>query len=466
MKERLEKRSELYKEFDLGANKTARRFHIQPIHFLDGEKWEDIDTTLEERDGKFHPKKAGFDLDYPTDKSKLGFVRGGLQVDFIPRSESIEVETVNTGVRKIVVFDKKPESNEVVFDFICPTKAEIWYTDVSKVGKRDALREELSALHEKRLELEKDNRLPEARGLWEVQKEKEEDLRVCDLTQWDKASEVVFSGPMQIRMGEDTIYVRDPLVWDAAGELENIEIVLKKEGRKLLFVKRLRQGFLDEASYPVKTDATTSYYAGSGDGRIRNLGAAAASWSTVRSATTGTFADPTGTTGKMESSYFVATNRFDISRFFMPTDTSGITDTDTIDSATLYTYLTSSLDDDSTTIVAIETSQASTTTLATSDFDAVSFTSGGSITLASCSTSAYNGISLNATGLTWISKTGTSKIGVIIGLDQSNTSPSTGANSQNTYNTSTSENTGTSQDPYLEVVTTAVSSFTPKCSVF
>lgn len=195
---------------------------------------------------------------------------------------------------------------------------------------------------------------------------------------------------------------------------------------------------------------TRSYYAGAGDGTVRYW--AAATWSAARDATTGTAASYTleYLIESMGARKVTATN-WRVDRAFFPIDTSAITDTGTITSATLifYIYDYSVYNINSTTWEAVQTSQSSTSALTTADFDALTFLSGGSLDL-SASDGVIAQIPLNSTGLGWISKTGWSKLGVILGLDLNNSAP-TGNNSSDIY---FSEQTGTATDPYLEVTYT------------
>ena len=72
---------------------------------------------------------------------------------------------------------------------------------------------------------------------------------------------------------------------------------------------------------------------------------------------------------------------------------------------------------------------------------------GGSVSTSGFTTSGYNNITLNATGLTWISKTSTTKLAVRSSRDIDGTAP-TGNELVNVY---TSEYAGASARPYLEI---------------
>lgn len=149
-----------------------------------------------------------------------------------------------------------------------------------------------------------------------------------------------------------------------------------------------------------------------------------------------------------------------IRRGFTLFDTSAITDTDTIDSATYSLYVTTKTDGDNDAqayITVITTSPASNTALTTADYDQVGTTeqnaSGARLDITNITTSAYNDIALNATGLGNISKTGVTKFGTREGHDLENSAVAGSANS--TIRWSTAEATSTTQDPKLVVVHSA-----------
>lgn len=201
-------------------------------------------------------------------------------------------------------------------------------------------------------------------------------------------------------------------------------------------------------------NAQTTFYP-SLDGYVRN-DAANPTWTTVRNATSGTAANDALSSGDEPYSWISGGN-YNNRRTFYLFDTSSIPDTDTITAATFSLYKGAGGDNaDSASIELVQTNPASDSALATGDYDAVTFTSGGTKTIASFSGSAYNDLSMNATGLTWISKTGLTKLGLITSLDLNNVAP-TGLNGL--QNVSFSETGGTSQDPKL-VVTYAPSAAT------
>jgi hypothetical protein len=152
-----------------------------------------------------------------------------------------------------------------------------------------------------------------------------------------------------------------------------------------------------------------------------------ATWAGARDAATGDDAPYTGTViyiygDKVGDNYYV-------SRGFVPFNTSALTDDATVVSATL-TFYVSAFPAISRNFHAVQTSQASTTQLITSDFNNLAFVSGGSTTVNSTGSKV---ITLNATGLSWISKTGVSMIGITTDKDINNTTPTDGDSNAQIY---------------------------------
>jgi hypothetical protein len=113
-----------------------------------------------------------------------------------------------------------------------------------------------------------------------------------------------------------------------------------------------------------------------------------------------------------------------IDRAYFPIDTSSLAGK-TIVSAYLKLYRDDSIatmaNADTTALHIIVTTEANTSSLATSDFSLVTFTSKGSLNLSSTSNNAYNNITI--TDLSIINQSGYTKLGVINSLDLNNSAP-------------------------------------------
>lgn len=143
-------------------------------------------------------------------------------------------------------------------------------------------------------------------------------------------------------------------------------------------------------------------------------------------------------------------------RGFILFDTSSLPDDATLVSATLSLYgfsFSNTLGSDDLHVTS--SSPASSTALATGDFGNIGRTSFGSLSYASATTSAYNDISLNSTGLATVSKTGITKLGTQLAWDLNNSFTGTWSSLGSTiFRFRSADQTGTSNDPYLTVVYT------------
>ena len=260
------------------------------------------------------------------------------------------------------------------------------------------------------------------------------------------------------------------------------------------FNKRREESFLASLFWRKAYAVTATLYSGAGDGRASENVVAfqdgcsmVISWNNAHDFG-GDASDYTSTTVNAPYVYaewsvepgpdpdFCNTN---IARAFVPIDTSSIPSGATISSATFNVYVTAKEDTDNDAeayITVVQTSQAAHNTLSNGDYDACGavdnptegIDSGQRKDITSISTSAYLSFTLNSTGLGWIKKSGeTSNCGSTAGItclgmreghDATDTriTAFTGANSITFY---ASEQTGTSNDPYLSVTYTGGASF-------
>lgn len=204
---------------------------------------------------------------------------------------------------------------------------------------------------------------------------------------------------------------------------------------------------------------TTSFYSGAGDGYVGNSNA---NWATCKGAATGDNFDYTteGTAGGAWPQATLYLGVYYIRRGFFPIDTSGIGADKTV-SAASFTFTVGAAgyyNDDNTDFRLVQTSQASNIALANADFDAVTFVQDGTAAF----TTGVKTITMTATGIAWISKTGFTKLGLVLGRDYDNVAP-VGYNQGTIY---TSEYTGTSNDPYLSATYDVTVTFIPKVMIF
>lgn len=257
-------------------------------------------------------------------------------------------------------------------------------------------------------------------------------------------------------------HIKKAYIEDSSQPIEKrkkLKVFWEKRGGDFWQAKILPKAWLNDPStvYPVRADTTTNYYAGAGDGNVL-LWDPGSTWDACHDASSGqaiatatyTFADA-----------YSGGGNYQITRSFVPPDTSGLPDNAIISAATLYLYFFAIADSDNDAqayITIVQTSQNSPTTLIDGDFDQCGTVDnptegidvGERKDLTNITTGQYTGFSLNSTGIGWINKTGYTLLGFREGHDTEDIEVS-GYNQARCY---TSEQTGTSEDPYLEVVYT------------
>lgn len=184
-----------------------------------------------------------------------------------------------------------------------------------------------------------------------------------------------------------------------------------------------------------------------GDGSVYND--VAASWSTARNAATGTLAYPADDQATVYTGPWGGTQYF--RRAFLPHDTSAIPDNNEATAGALYIYVTGKGESGmSSSICVVASTQASDTGLTTADFDAcgtVELTARRAIS--DLTVGAYNAFTLTVAGRAAINKGGFTKLCLRTAHDLDNTEVT--GNKYSYVNFYTSDRTGTTQDPYLEI---------------
>ncbi|HPL95778.1 MAG TPA: hypothetical protein PLF15_03345 [bacterium] len=282
--------------------------------------------------------------------------------------------------------------------------------------------------------------------------------------EWDGSEEIITSEEIGIiKLGSRASFLRKFTVWDNKGSVEDIKVKISNQNGKIYFTKILPKDFLETAEYPVYTDSSGSYYLSDGQGGDGFLSYSVWSWSEARSAATATGGQTTAAdNARAGASQDTGEDRYTINRAFIPTDTSGLPDTASVSAATLYVYFIEKINTDNDGydyINVLQSTQASSTSLVAADYDAIGTTEGSTDTdLGTIGTSGYTTFSLNATGIGWIDLTGYTELGLREGHDLDNhTITNDTADYLRGY---TSEQSGTSADPYLSITYNVTGSIT------
>jgi len=231
------------------------------------------------------------------------------------------------------------------------------------------------------------------------------------------------------------------------------------------FKKQMESSLLEIGTAKATTE---SFYAGSGVDGTLGYYARTTDWNTIHDAATAQSSQSEFTNtqtkgpiaGCSDGGYFIRRN-------FIPFDTSSLPDDANITSATLNLYIISKYNDDNDgddwINVVGETTQADVEDLVLADYDqcgSVDNPDEGAtrIDIGDITTSDWNTWTLNATGTSWISKTGYTKLGLREGHDCIDRAIDwTSGERYNGAYFRTSEYAGTDYDPYLEITYTVPS---------
>ncbi|MFN8485160.1 MAG: choice-of-anchor Q domain-containing protein [Anaerolineae bacterium] len=221
---------------------------------------------------------------------------------------------------------------------------------------------------------------------------------------------------------------------------------------------------------------TVRFYASQGDGSVGYTSPTSfgnqctqTGWTTGHNAASGTTANATNATNPnwvgvgCASGGLVGSANVNLSRGYLVFDTSALPDNAVISGASVYVYVTSktlSKNDGNAFVSLVQGAQASTSSLTTADYNkagnAITNPTEGSnrVTLSAIGAGAYAKWNLNASGLGWLSTTGPTKLALREGHDIVNAWPSFTAGQGNYISAYLSEQSGTSQDPYIEITYT------------
>jgi hypothetical protein len=250
---------------------------------------------------------------------------------------------------------------------------------------------------------------------------------------------------------------------------------------KSAFLKQTRQTLLAKAAEFFGRKALADvFYSGAGDGHVYKDDSV--DWTITHDATTSTGASYSAQSAVVRSWQEIkAPGTFYLYRLFLPFDTSAIPSNATIISADLNIFVlgtTHLIDDGNDVIYTVETFQADSTALVTGDYEDCGSDNGTAgraryvpvpgddvgYDITNILTSAYLDIPLNASGLSWIKKSGeTSSCGTVAGYtclgireghDIINLEINGSQDNGNSVTIATSETEGTVEDPYLTVIYT------------
>lgn len=295
-------------------------------------------------------------------------------------------------------------------------------------------------------------------------------------TECDNNNDFESEDGYEISDGIHKSFLRRAYAVDADRNFLRLKVAWRRKAGKLYQIKDIPLDRLEQATYPVRLDTTTTYYAHSNDGSIlnrSNVGAATSSttWDEFHDETTGEAIQE----GSSNADVGIGHNgKYYGYRYYANFDTSGIDDAASITAAVIGIYINTVTDNDPSdgdSVLTIVRCIGTPDTGANSVnyFDDVGTSDGSAgtamntpqqkfiddVDLGSLTTSAVNEFTVTSTGLTYISKTGYTKIGMREGHDTNDAFPNSAALSRWTQATEESAN-----DPYIEVTYTAGTNYT------
>lgn len=407
--------------------------HIGQINYQDEKgKFQLVDTTLQETNNGWEQEKASYKSIFPEQADEWiefenMYENGGTLLKMKPIAEHVAGQLVTD------------ESDEWHGKKVVYQNAFGSGNDLELVAGNVALFKFIK-LNQKPTELDQDVEFD-----FELELKPGEKL-VINNKEWNEVGEVSTAEQIGIvTPGGNTSYLRKFTVWDSGNKSAAIQVKISNQNGKIYFTKILPKEFLASAKYPVYSDASVSYYTGAVDGSVYTN--TYTSWATARAAATGDGVSNTRTDREYARSEF-ADPTYEIFRLFLPFDSSALDDGATVSAATLNLYgdyIRTADNDGNDYSVVVQTSQASPTALATADYDQVGSTAGSATYDTSVLVEGgWNAFPLNATGLSWVSKTGYTLLGIREGHDMANDAPT----DRITHEYAISES---AYDPYLSI---------------
>jgi hypothetical protein len=459
MTEWLNKRTKNTKVFDLGNGKKRYMMHAGNIHYPDSAKnWHDIDTTLlHQQDGKYQ-EKCFYHCAVP-DKADGVF-------EFFNGDHFFNLRLVNANA----------VGHAPVPDIWGELGKGVQYTNALGNGVHFEVTAKNMAM---------DHRIRWDKPPVDITKDQVVDFEIMSIPDGVRIRDVVHGAPFELNIkktstkavplsgkcielfdkslsGTNKTYINNPIAYDSRENVLPVSVFFYQSGGKSYFRKIIPKEIFYNATYPVFADHPASYWSGTNDGRVYySIATASWVWSTAHNADPGTAAGNNyiscGTIDNGSTQFLY--------RGSVPFDTSAITDTDNIDSATLYLWraaIDDDLNDSYSYITVVQTTIDPTTGLVAADFPDLGavdnptegIDSGDRLDITGLSGQYYS-FTLNATGRGWVSKTSWTKLGIREGHDADTSSGGIGSGYSQRATFYASERTGTDNDPYLDVVTSS-----------
>lgn len=300
---------------------------------------------------------------------------------------------------------------------------------------------------------------------------------------WTKATtlDVPKGKPLLINIATSTVRgmgFKQFQIWDSnvTGKVRNIQPITvnitPQTANSYTLTKILPATFFATATYPVYTDTTTTFFpdpnveVSSVDGYASSFeGNPGASWATMKGRSGDDSRDTGANENKPDIDSGTGVNAYnEIGRMIFLFDTSSITSANSVSAATMSVSGGGASNDNySQSVNVVESAPASNTAIVNADYGTFPGSSGSMTTLSSAVTvtawniATYNDFALNGTGISKVSVTGVTKLGLAFSADYTNTEVTWSSNVTASVNSVCAETALTISDPKL-VVTYATAS--------
>lgn len=443
------------------GNSKTTKIHVGWLNFLDSNnEWVRINSNIVDNGSHFGVQGAPFSVQFPKfSDGKAEFINDN-RFDVFEKSiiteKPVSMEIIAEGVTRVAGHIEtgdlgSGECSYVIYPNAYPFGDLIYYVDH---GRAPRLKKLVRFTEAPKQDIEVDFKIRFSDLMNTYQLRNKRKMKMLN----DLNTEFGISNKFN---GQRGIGLKDFKIWDSGINKViapiRVSFSLPIIGGWQTLTKKIPKAFFDNVVYPVFTDTTSTFYPDPDtestcvDGHVGNTNTV---WATARAATTGTISSDSGTSIS-EDNYLLGGN-YGIYRIFVLFDTSAIPDTDTIDSGVLKLkpeILVNDDNDGQDYITVVPTTPASNTAIATGDFDALSFTKqSDDIDHGTMSVGTYVTLTLNSTGKGNVSKTGITKFGIVGGHDFENAASAAGENWFRAYS---SEVSGTTSDPYLQITHSA-----------
>jgi len=440
----------------LGPQLFRTDFHVKWVNFLSETGWMTIDTTLIQRAGVVGMDRAPFACNLAATAAGQAAFQANNRYNVRDR-KNITDPSFACLIKPLGVRDVP---GEVQGDTILYKGAYEKFGDLilqAYHGRVPRLRKliRFNAKPNADVQLEFELELPDLY-----------DLDAAEIkADWTGADTLLSKSPILFKRGsrERGIYLSRARIWDSNPDPDLrkqafVSVSLRLDKGRLILTKHIPAAFFDGAVFPVFTD--TDFYPDPGTGATTVDGYVGkdgyiGTWANIR-AQAGNHHNDTTALAHFWYALNSWTNDWDtLRRFIFTLDTSSIPDADEITEAIFKFWVTAKgngngWSDSEASTHLVSSSPAANNDLANADYGVLGATSFGSIGYSATTAAQYNNITLNASGIAAILKTGISKFGLKCGADFLTADP--GGQDSNSYVTGYhADQAGADKDPILSV---------------